>query len=186
MSYSSPASALRTRDVVAPSEDGAWPVFVVAHGTNQRGYDVRDWAIGIAERGAMTYNVDWSGAMDREAVERLTCAVGVAVADATDHGGDTSRVVFVGHSLGAAVGAAASLGGLPAPADCAVAEGDALPDAFVGYEGPYDATAIDDLNGGVTRETAGGRGGQSVCLHRRQPRPGCAAPARRRRGHRVV
>ena len=39
---------------------------------------------------------------------------------------------------GASVGAAVSLGGSAASVDCAVAEGDALPDAFVGYEGSYD------------------------------------------------
>jgi dienelactone hydrolase len=146
LSYSSPASQLRMMDVLAPRQDGFWPVVIVAHGGNQRTLDVRDWATGIAQQGAMTYNVSWpaGGTGSREAAQRLTCAVAVAVADAADHAADTSRVVFVGHSLGATVGAAASLGGAPASADCAVTEGDSLPDAFVGYEGPYDIAEGDD------------------------------------------
>jgi dienelactone hydrolase len=158
LSYSSPASALRTMDVVAPTQDGSWPVVVVAHGAGGTRVEMRDWATGIAEQGAITYNVSWPAGTtlpDQGAAERLACAMRVAAADAADHGADTSRVVFVGHSLGAAVGAAVSLGGAPASGDCAAADGDSLPDAFVGYEGPYDHADIDYLNGAVPRDPPG-------------------------------
>lgn len=154
LSYSSPGSVLRTMEVMAPDQAGAWPVVIVAHGGGQKRRAVRDWATGIAARGAMAYNVDWpaGGLGSEESAERLTCAVVVAVDDAFVHGGDTSRVVFVGHSLGATVGAAVSLGGSAASADCAVADGDGLPDAFVGYEGPYDVATVDYANGRVPRD----------------------------------
>jgi acetyl esterase/lipase len=153
LSYSSPASVLRTMEVAVPDQGGSWPVVIVAHGGGQKRRAVRDWATGIAARGAMAYNVDWpaGGVGNQESAERLACAVRVAVDDAAEHGGDTSRVVFVGHSLGAAVGAAVSLGGSAASEDCAVADGDPLPDAFVGYEGPYDIATVDYENGRVPR-----------------------------------
>jgi acetyl esterase/lipase len=139
--YTSPASVLRMMEVVTPDQDGSWPVVIVAHGFGQKRRYVRDWATGIAARGAVTYNVDWPTGSE-ELAERLACAVRVALDDAANHGADTSRFVFVGHSLGASVGAAVSLGGSTASADCAVADGDALPDAFVGYEGGYDLTEV--------------------------------------------
>ncbi len=151
VSYTSPASLLRQMDVVAPTEEGPWPVVVVAHGGMQRRAAVASWATGIAAGGAMVYNVDWSPAGvvgNTDAVGRLGCALQVAVADAADQGVDTSRVVFVGHSLGATNGAVVSLGGAPALDDCAVSGPPTLPDAFVGYEGPYDL-GTEDTSAGV-------------------------------------
>lgn len=157
LSYSDPESVLRTMERLAPEQGGSWPVVVVAHGGYQKRSAVHDWATGIAARGAMTYNVDWpAGAFgNQESAESLACAVRVAVHDAAEHGGDTSRVVFVGHSLGASVGAAVALGGSEVSPDCAVRDGEALPDAFVGYEGPYDVATVDYENGRVPRDPPG-------------------------------
>ncbi|WP_062466312.1 alpha/beta hydrolase [Demequina maris] len=122
---------------------------ILAHGSVQHRSAVSDWATGIAAGGALTYNAEWpsgSGPTE-EVVASLACAISVAVDDAATHGGDTSRVVYVGHSLGAGIGAAAALGGAPHLDDCTVAaEGDTLPDAFVGYEGPYDVATVDYTN----------------------------------------
>lgn len=159
LSYSEPESVLRSMALVAPEQGGSWPVVIVAHGAYQRPSAVHDWATGIAARGAMTYNVFWptgaSALGNQDSAESLACAVRVAVHDAAEHGGDTSRVVFVGHSLGASVGAAAALAGSEVSPDCAVKDRDALPDAFVGYEGPYDATTVDYENGRVPRDPPG-------------------------------
>ncbi|MDN4484500.1 alpha/beta hydrolase [Demequina lignilytica] len=147
--YTDPASVLQDMQVLEPVEDGSWPVVILAHGTAQSRSALKGWATGIAATGAITYNLTWpSGAGPTpEAVENLACAVSAAVADAGRHGGDTSRVVFVGHSLGAGVGAPAVLGGAEHLEDCAVAAGeDTLPNGFVGYEGPYDLASVDYMN----------------------------------------
>ncbi|WP_062526240.1 alpha/beta hydrolase family protein [Demequina rhizosphaerae] len=149
LAYTEPASVLREMSVIAPTLDGSWPVVILAHGTSQHRSAVSDWATGIAAEGALTYNVAWpsGGGAAEASAQNLACAVSVAVDDAEAHGGDTSRVVFVGHSLGAAIGAAAALGGGGHLDECAVPEGDdALPDAFVGYEGPYDHATVDYTN----------------------------------------
>ena len=147
--YTEPASVLQQMTVVGPTGDGSWPVVILAHGAAQRPSAVSDWATGVAAAGALTYNVAWpsgGGATD-EVVGSLACAVSTAVQDAAEHGGDTSRVVFVGHSLGAGIGAAAALGGAPHLDECVVAPGeDTLPGGFVGYEGPYDCARVDYSN----------------------------------------
>ncbi len=149
LGYTEPASVLREMTIIGPADDGSWPVVILAHGSVQHRSAVSDWATGIAAGGALTYNVEWPSGVGpaEEAVDSLACAISVAVDDAAAHGGDTARVVYVGHSLGAGIGAAAALGGAAHLDGCAVgAEADRLPDAFVGYEGPYDVATVDYTN----------------------------------------
>jgi acetyl esterase/lipase len=148
-------------EVVAPAQEGAWPVVILAHGAGEWTSTLDDWESGIASQGAVTYNVGYPTDPDgeRESAESLACALRVAVDDAASRGADTSRVVFVGHSLGAAIGAAVSLGGASASSDCVVGDGDVMPDAFIGWEGIYDLATVDYARGGGPRDPKGDESG---------------------------
>jgi acetyl esterase/lipase len=70
-------------------------------------------------------------------LEDVACAVRFARAKAPEYGGDPSRLLLVGHSAGGPFGAMITLAGDDFHGDCLVSEGSALPDAFVGLDGPY-------------------------------------------------
>jgi acetyl esterase/lipase len=73
-----------------------------------------------------------------DAIEDIACAVRFARAKAHDYGGDPTTITLVGNSSGAAKGAIVAMDGDSYQGDCVVTEGSVLPDALVGYEGPFD------------------------------------------------
>ena len=126
-------------DVFHPQDDGPWPVVVVVHGGRQVRSEFTDLAEAMASSGAVVFNVDY---LDRfpfvTAVEQVACAVRFARSSAPRFGGTPDRVVVFAHSIGAFIALNVALGGDEPRAGCVSGEGSPLPDAFVGYEGPYD------------------------------------------------
>jgi acetyl esterase/lipase len=126
-------------DVFHPEDSGPWPVVVVVHGHNQERAHFTDLAEAIASQGAVAFNVDY---LDRfpfvTAVDQVACAVRFARATGPRYGGAPDRVVLVAHSIGAFISMNVALTGDDHATGCAASEGSALPEAFVGYEGPYD------------------------------------------------
>jgi acetyl esterase/lipase len=126
-------------DVYAPSQQGPWPVVIVGHGYGQNRYEVGDLSQAIASRGAVVYNVDLAITVPFiSAIERLACAVRFARDTAGDYGGDPDRITVVGNSGGAAAGVVVGLAGDDFDEGCVVSDLSAIPDALVGYEGPYE------------------------------------------------
>lgn len=141
-----------------PSGDGGWPVVVLLHGQGMDGDAMEPVATALAERGLLVYaptyrlvlagvrgeqleSGQWAG---ETLLGDLACAIRTARVDAADQGADTDRLVLVGYSMGAAFGATTAIvGDDPELASgtsgtCATSEGSAVPDAFFGWEGPYD------------------------------------------------
>ena len=126
-------------DVVAPSQQGPWPVVVVVHGWAQTQKGLEPLARAIASQGAVVFNTDVAFTFPfLSVIERLACAVRFARATASDYDGDPNRIILVGNSMGAASGVVVSLAGDDFDGDCVVSDVSALPDALVAYEGPYD------------------------------------------------
>jgi acetyl esterase/lipase len=126
-------------DVYAPTEPGPWPVVIAVHAYGGSKSNMAPLAEAIASEGAVVFNLDVTMIEPfLTAIEQVACAVRFARATAGDHGGDPTRITVVGHSGGAAAGAVVALGGDDYEGDCIVTDGSALPDALVGYEGPYD------------------------------------------------
>jgi acetyl esterase/lipase len=135
-------------DVIHPREPGSWPVVVVAHGVHQSRSDFSALAEAIASEGAVVFNVDYTDSFPfLMSMEQVACAVRFARTTAPDYGGDTTRVVLFGHSLGGYVGLNVALQGDDLAEGCVVPQGSALPDAFVGYEGIYDM--VEDYHEGT-------------------------------------
>lgn len=131
-------------DIFAPTEPGPWPIVIAAHGVFGSRYDVAPWAQEAAARGAVAFAVGYPDDPPFvDAIEHLGCAVRFARSVGADHGGSADDVIFVGHSLGAALGAAVALTDEVTTDSCLAAEGSTAPDAFVGYEGPYDIATTD-------------------------------------------
>lgn len=125
-------------DVYRPVLEGPWPVIVFAHGMGGSKNDP-NIGRGFAPYGAVVYQVDLADEPPfLETVEQVACAVRYARATATDHGGDPNNVALVGFSMGATAGAVVGLTGDDYTAGCVETGASALPDAFIGYEGPYD------------------------------------------------
>lgn len=126
-------------DIHLPALSGDRPVVVFAHGSG--GSKISERAIGraLAESGAVVYQPDL---VDEhpflETVQQVACAVRYARATAATYGGDPDNVAMVGFSMGAATGVIVGLSGDDFTAGCVENEASALPDVFVGYEGPYD------------------------------------------------
>ncbi len=140
-------SGVMQLDVYAPSEPGPWPVVIAVHGYGGSRDDfagaefaeVEGLAEAIASEGAVVFNLDVTMIEPfLTAIEQVACAVRFARATAAGYGGDPTSITLVGGSGGAAVGAVVALAGDDYGGDCAVTDGSALPDALVGYEGPYD------------------------------------------------
>lgn len=137
-------------DVYATSEPGPWPVVVVVHGYGGNRQTYGNFARELVSHGAVVFTIDVRMSVYDErgnyltletTIERVACAIRFARAKASDYGGDPARITLVGQSGGAASGIVVAMDGDQYDGDCAVNDGSALPDAFVGYEGPYDWSA---------------------------------------------
>jgi acetyl esterase/lipase len=128
-------------DVYAPSEPGPWPVIVTAHGWAQSRRFMVYLAEAIASQGAVIYNINVDYRIPHLiAIEQIACAIRFARVTAEDYGGNPNRITLVGNSAGASTGAVVALAGDDFEGDCVENDAPALPDAFVGFEGPYDYT----------------------------------------------
>lgn len=126
-------------DVYRPTEEGPWPVMVMAPGQGANKEVAKDIGQRYAEDGAVAYLITMTDDPPfLETVEDVACAIRYARATAADYGGDPENVTLVGFSLGASVGAVVGLSGDDHTNGCVETDTSALPDAFVGYEGPYD------------------------------------------------
>jgi acetyl esterase/lipase len=114
-------------DVYAPTDGGAGPVVVFAHGAggNRKGY--ANLGAAMAERGAVVFMVDWpvvhediavrdDGAGARKMTESLVCAVRFASVHAAEYGGDPHRMVVGAHSFAGSISAWVALVGEDADA----------------------------------------------------------------------
>jgi predicted esterase len=79
------------------------PVVVLFHGAGLDKGDYETFAQGLAEAGALVFNVDWDvlPPTKQVALEQIACAVRFARAEGSDRSADTSRMVLVGHSTAA-------------------------------------------------------------------------------------
>ena len=126
-------------DVYAPSQPGPWPVVIVVHGLGQGRNDFAGLAEAIAAEGAVVFNISVVFSVPPlDAIEDIACAVRFARATAPDFDGDPDSITLVGNSSGAAKGSIVAMDGDSYGGDCVVEQGSALPDALVGYEGPFD------------------------------------------------
>lgn len=141
-----------------PSGGGGWPVVVLLHGLGMDGEAMEPVAAALAERGLMvyapTYRIVLAGVREEQLesgqwagetlLGDLACAIRTARVDAAAQGADVERLVLVGYSMGAAFGATVTIVGddpdlaSHASGTCVATEGSAVPDAFFGWEGPYD------------------------------------------------
>ncbi len=151
-------------DVYTPDGTGNKPVVVFLHGFKalKEGH-VRE-SRALVEAGFVVFTVTWptwindlaaqeNGKGFREMTEVVGCALRYARAAAPGYGGDPTRVVLVGFSMGAAYNApvalaegrmdgvwndfAAAQEGPPPQVACVENEGPARADAFVGIGGNY-------------------------------------------------
>lgn len=111
--------------------------------------DVQGLAEAIAERGAVVFNAPYrlglQGGGFPATFEDVACAIRFASVRSADFGGDPTRLVVVGYSAGAHLGAVAALAADTFDGDCAVPMSDVLPDRFVGLAGPYNTDAVAPL-----------------------------------------
>ncbi len=150
--YANVDDTLTRLDVITPSQQGPWPMVVLVHGFNQNRFEFEHLARAIASHGAVVYNTDVEFSVPfLPSIERLACAVRFARASATDYDGDPDSITLVGHSAGAASGLVVGLAGDDFKGDCIESDVSAIPDAFVGYEGPYDFITVN--YGGVVNHT---------------------------------
>lgn len=135
-------------DVFAPPAGGPWPVVVLFHGGGWVGgkpEDVEPFARRLAQEGLVVFNAPYrlalAGGGYPESIEDTACAVSFARQTARTYGGDPNRLIVVGFSAGAHLGALASLAGDEFAGEC-MADVPALPQGFVGIAGPYDTDAL--------------------------------------------
>lgn len=132
-------AAGRQLDVYAPAEPGRWPVVVVVHGLGQARSAFAPLAEAIAAEGAVVYNISTVFSVPPiDGIENISCAIRFARATAAEYGGDPGSLTLVGNSSGAAKGSIVAMDGDAYKGDCVIADGSALPNALVGYEGPFD------------------------------------------------
>jgi pimeloyl-ACP methyl ester carboxylesterase len=148
-----PYTSERKLDVYVPTSPGTWPIVVVLHGLGDMKEMFAPLSQAIAGRGAVVFTPNWRftevASADQIAgqAEDVACAVRFARLHASEYHGNSSKLVVVGHSGGAVIGAVVSLAGDDFHGDCLVEEGSALPDGFVGLDGGYDnIRGIDDAS----------------------------------------
>ncbi|MFC2159835.1 ankyrin repeat domain-containing protein [Actinomycetota bacterium] len=132
-------------DVFAPSEEGALPVVVIAHGIGENRGAFEELAQVIASQGALVFNITVYYNMPfSKGIEYLAGAVRFARATAPDYGGDPNKIIIVGNSGGAYLALVVGLAGDDFKGgECIVSDGSALPDAIIVFEGPYDIATAD-------------------------------------------
>lgn len=138
-------------DVYAPTVPGPWPVVVLLHGGGDLKEFYADFSMAIAQQGAVVFTPQWhsSAPTPQDSVgkvgkgfEEIACAIRFARAKAAEYGGNPSRLVVVGHSIGGGAGAVMALGGDEFKGECLVSGQFAYPDAFVGLDGGYDVLSF--------------------------------------------
>jgi len=148
-------------DVLAPADGQALPVYVLVPG----GLVEFQWrryldllAAEIARGGAvvvlMTYRSEATGNGTTEGLEDIRCSVRYARSIAGRHGGDPTRVVLVGHSVGSLLVLQLALARESATPHC-LAEGDGVPEAVVGL-GEFDPAVVGDAEWAPPMLLAGG------------------------------
>ena len=147
-----------------PRAGEGWPVVVLLHGGMMDANAMAPVATALAERELLVYAPTYDGYSALKAagpdqvnsgqwagetlLGDLSCAVRVARLDAVKQGGDPDRLVLAGYSMGAAFGATVTIVGddpeitALTSGTCAAPDGSAVPDAFFGWEGPYDWDAV--------------------------------------------
>lgn len=126
-------------DVYAPVERADWPIVVVVHGLGGIRGGLAPLAEAIAAEGAVVFNISTEFSVPPiDGIQDIACAIRFARGTAREYGGDPTSITLVGYSSGAAKGSIVAMDGDAYEGDCVVSDGSALPNAFVGYEGPFD------------------------------------------------
>jgi dienelactone hydrolase len=151
-----------TLDVYSPETADGAPVVVIVHGggNNQDDDPYPQLAAALVEQGVVAIAAN-QGPTDPDlsmmeddpagvvatAVDEIGCAVTVAAAKAAELGADTSRLVVVGHSAGANLGATAVLTPRTPLPGCAVA--DQMPDVtgLLLWEGDWFGSSAGEVLG---------------------------------------
>jgi dienelactone hydrolase len=129
--------------VLAPEEDGPWPVVFALHGVRGTGQDMVELGTRLARAGvvvfAPSYHTDLSTPEGlKRASDDLVCAYQMARRIAPEHGGDlTKPVTVVGWSLGADFVVLGSLGPSTDNRTNRCPGEAPLPDVVVGLSGCY-------------------------------------------------
>ena len=131
--------------VVSPTTDGPWPTVVILHGFDVPRETYYDLAKAVAEKGAVVFVPEWDDTLPSAADRRTTTvtrglddiadAMRFARLNAPQYGGDSNRVVLVGHSLGGAFAMTTTLVGDRFGTDAVSHDVSALPDACVVLDG---------------------------------------------------
>jgi len=135
-------------DVVAPVEEGTWPVVVTFHpdsAVNSRSTMSR-LALAIAAEGAVVFNPSYGHPVEnagrsadffRTDVEQASCAVWYAIEHAAEYGGDPSDIRVVGFSGGAMMAAAVAMYPSDDDARCRAPASDFTVSEVVAFEGDF-------------------------------------------------
>lgn len=138
-------------DVYVPSPPGPLPVVVLLHGGGDLKEFYADFSVAIAQKGAVVFTPQWHSSAppttlkeppNVQGFEETACAIRFARAKAAEYGGNPSRLIVVGHSIGGGAGALMALAGDEFKGDCLVNDLPAYPDALVGLDGAYDVLSF--------------------------------------------
>jgi predicted esterase len=108
-------------DVYQPVEEGSFPVVVLLHGFRARKEAYIDLSQELAKNGVVVFTINYptwipdlavneKGRGLREMFDVISCAIKFARVKAPDYDGDPSKLILVGHSYGAPMGAWVALG----------------------------------------------------------------------------
>jgi len=142
-------------DIYAPTDTGPWPLVVIVPGGKEPpdqiiGY-TDDFALAIAERGAVVMTANWRQTADFgggpvQSIGDVACAVGVARATGPAYGATSDRLVLVGHSMSVWPVSLTGLNATPAAPDaasCNATSGSLRPDAIEVLAGVFTQEAMD-------------------------------------------
>ena len=134
-------------DVYAPTVPGPWPIAVLLHGSGDLKEFLSDFSAAIAQKGAVVFTPDWHASApptsldappEYQGFNETACAIRFARAKAMEYGGNPSRLIVVGHSIGGGAGALMALAGDEFKGDCLVNEPSGDADALVSLDGALD------------------------------------------------